>query len=214
MTLFRDLIQQTIVDLSMVSGSDVQTYAEDSIAQKLIDAFKLVILEEWWPDYMQWGQYTTDGVTGRSTTDLPINEFHHIAAVYRGNTDDKINLLPSVINPFRIVSSRPLFISADGSVAYRPFVIWPRNVIETVTLHMRVVPDTFDLDDDVKMDGLLLRYGAAWMYSEDDATSPGATGKFQGLFDARLKQLRANLSNLPLSLDYAGNPTNNDWSEP
>lgn len=214
MTLFRDLIQQTITDLSMVSGSDVQTYAEDSIAQKLMDAFQLVIVEEWWPDYMQWGQCTLDGVTGRSTTDLPITRYSDIRAVYRGNTDEQLKALPSMINPYRIVSTRPLFITADTVVANRPFVVWPLNVVETLSIHMRVVPDTFDLDDDVKMDGLLLRYGAAWMYSEDDATAPGAIGKFQGLFNERLKQMRVNLSNIPLALDYAQNPTNTEWFEP
>lgn len=214
MTLFRDLIQQTIVDLSMVSGSDVQTYAEDSIAQKLMDAFNLVIVEEWWPDYMQWGRYTLDGVTGRIITDTPVRKFSDIRVMFRGGTDDKLTMLPSNINPYRITSTRPRYVAGDGTIAARPFVVWPLESVGTIDMHMRVYPEMFELTDDVVMDGLLLRYGAAWMYSEDDAVSPGATGKFQGLFNERLKQQRVLLSNLPLSLDSGADASHDEWSEP
>ena len=83
----------------------------------------------------------------------------------------------------------------------RVFQIWPKTSTGNIIVRIRTKPDDFVSTDDIDFDAQALILGSAYDYLEDDGTNPSATQKFQGMYEARVRQLKNNLSNAPISLD-------------
>lgn len=213
MTTLNDIIQETIKELSMVPGQNVQVYAEDRVALAIRSAFDLAFSEIWYDEYMSWFTRTLDGVAGIVTADMDnVNVFGDIRAIFVPNSDRPLPVLPRDINPFRLTGTTPIFIEGRNAPE-RPFTVWPLTATGTVHVHARVRPATFDLTDVIAMDELFLRFAAAWMISEDDGNNPGATQKFQTLMDRRFTQLKNKYNNKPIILDPAVPQNTNEWFE-
>lgn len=216
MATFDSIIQETIVALSQVSGTAVQTYSEDRIASMVQRKFTMVMSELWWPDYMQWFQRTLDGVQGVTTVSVnTIKRFEDIRAVFRDGRNVPLPALPRDLNPFALTGSSPTYIEryTPAAVDGRVLQIWPKTATGDIVIHARVAPAEFVLDDEVFMDKDLLVYGAAYEYSEDDGANPGAITKFQVAFETRLNQLKKEYSNKPIMLDPRVGQTPEEWFE-
>jgi len=203
MTVFRELIDRTILRMSQVPGAATQTYAEDRVAEMLQHKFDILFDEYWWPKYNLWSTYTLDGSTGVVTTDLTeiIKRFEDIRSVFIGNTSRRVLILGPEQNPNIIDGTDPRVYEANADAA-RVITIWPKTATGTLDINYQTKPDTFSSEDEVDMDDQLMICGAAWDYLEDDGTNPGATQKFQNFFEDRLAQLTSKLNSRPIPLDH------------
>ena len=208
MTIVSDLIQSTIKRLSQVPGKGTQLFAEDKIAEILQDTFDMVMAEAWWPNYMKWTTFVLDGTTGVSTTNLgigdtdltaPIRDFGDIRVIHR----DKTRILlqtPLDIQPSLLVGTTPIYMEALFNDDEKVVQVWPATATGTLYMHARIHPGQLNNDTDVRLDRQLMINGTAWDFMEDDGANPAAASKFQTKFEARLKQMKKKMDNVPIQL--------------
>ena len=199
---FAQLITDVTNRLSMVPGVGAQLYADDRIALMLQHKFNVLFDEVFWHQFMVWETMTLDGTLGVVTTDLTdkIKRFEDIRAIFPDNSNSALPILATTINPFELAGTSP--INYDGlNDATKVFQIWPKASTGNLIVHYRVKPDDFVSENEVKFDDEALILGSTYDYLEDDGTNPGATQKFQALFESRLRQLKNLRSQAPISLD-------------
>lgn len=197
----------------MVTGTSVQLYAEDRVASYVQQAFDFVFDEMWWPKYMQWFTRTLDGTLGVTTVTLStIKRFEDIRNIYLDGRRVPIPELQGELNPFELTGDTPLYYSVHED-SDRLIQFWPKAATGTVYIHARVKPDEFSAQDVPNMDRTLLVNAAAWDYSSDDGTNPGAVQKFQQKFERRLQQLKTNTSRRPIEADPRFREFPTEWFE-
>lgn len=199
--------------LSQTSGTAVQLYSEDRIVDSLIDAFKVVFPEAWWPGLMVWEQKILDGSTGIVTTDFEnITRYEDIRAVFWNQTDRQLVELSRSINPYRLTGTQGQYIEGIETSG-RLLRVLPAAATGTIEVHGRVMPTVFTLDTVLKVDPLVLKFWAAWDYSTDDGANPAQEDKWKRLFEARLAQLKAEYSSKPMAVVPNRTPSPpTDWS--
>jgi len=202
------LITRVTERLSMVSGTGTQIYAEDRIAEMIQHKFDTLFDEAFWPQFCSWQTLTLDGTLGIVTTDLTtlLKRIDDIQVMFRVSTNTPITqLASSTINPFTLSGTTPTHYEqlgpSDTNKVSRVFQIWPKTSTGNIIVRIRTKPDDFVSTDDIDFDAQALILGSAYDYLEDDGTNPSATQKFQGMYEARVRQLKNNLSNAPISLD-------------
>ena len=207
MTTFSQLNARVAERLSMASGSGVQVYAEDRIAEMLQHAFTVLFDETFWPQFSSWQQWTLDGTLGIITTDITalVKRVDDIDTMFRGSTNTAITQVSNSANPFLLSGTTPIHYEqlgpSDANRVSRVFQIWPKEATGTITAHIRTRPDDFAAEDTVDFDEQALILGATYDYLEDDGTNPNATQKFQGMYEARVRQLKKMKSHAVISLD-------------
>ena len=208
MSTLTQLVTRTADRLSMVSGTGVQVYAEDRIAEMLQHKFDVLFEEIWWPQFLVWNQWTLDGTLGIVTTDLTdiVKRFEDIRVIFAENSNTPLTKISALTtNPFELSGTTPIHYAAfDTSSDYyvtRRFHMWPKTATGDIVVQARVRPDTFISTDEVPFDDQALILGATFDYLEDDGTNTNATQKFQLLFEARVKQLKNTYNSTPISLD-------------
>ena len=181
----------------MVSGTGIQTYAEDTIAEMIQHKFDVLFDEVFWPQFCTWYTWTLDGTLGVVTTDLTdiIKKYEDIQVVFADNSNTALTKLANLTtNPFTLAGTTPIHYEALGPTfsnnTTRVFRVWPLASTGDVIVRVRTKPDTFVGTDEIDFDDL-----------EDDGTNPNATQKFQLLFEARVNQLKDNFNDAPISLD-------------
>ena len=192
----------------MVSGTGVQIYAEDRIAEMIQHKFEVLFDEVFWPQFCSWHQWTLDGTLGIVTTDLTtlLTRFDDIQVIFPESSNSALTKLAAITtNPFELSGTVPIHYEAlgplDTNKVSRVFQIWPKSATGIIVSRIRTKPDTFTATDEIDFDDQALIIGAAYDYLEDDGTNPNATQKMQLLFEARVKQLKNNFNDAPISLD-------------
>lgn len=199
--------------LSQVSGTDVQTYAEDKIQRKLQEGFNMVRRRAWWPHLMEWRQYTLDGSTGTTTADIDdVQGCEDIRVVFEGGTNRQLRLVPGEVNPYTLTGTRPRFYAALAQTNARRIKVYPITATGTLDMHVRPFEATFIPADTVPFDADCLVNYAAWNYATDDGTVVGQIGKFQALFESTLAELLKELLNAPISLNPYMKQTETEWA--
>ena len=218
MATFGELIAQVQVRLGEVQGTAADLYSEEILGAYVQDAFDFVFDKLWVPEYMVYLERTLDGSTGVITADIAdttqdeyIARFKDIRSVMPDGSDKNLALLPTRINPFRLVGTYPRYISPRAG--NRLFKIWPVEATGDLHIIGRQRPEEFGLDDEIYIDRLLLVWGACWLASESDSTAPGHSEMFKNLFDARFSDEKANFSNLPLELASHSTNIPTQWEE-
>ena len=143
-TPFNTLINRTIARLSMVSGTSVQTYAEDRIAEMLQHKFDVLFMEYWWPQFMVWKTSALDGTLGVVTDDLTteLKDFLDLRVIYIENTNTPLTTLPSTVNPYTLSGTTPIHFEASTNVA-KVFHVWPLASTGNIIYAFRSKPDDF-----------------------------------------------------------------------
>lgn len=224
MATLTNLINRVIVRLSLVPGSSTQLYAEDRIGEMIQHKFDVLFTEEFWPQFNKWRTSTLDGTLGIVTEDLsaitfPLKEFADIRVIFLEGRSTKLTKMPTLVNPDTLTGVTPMFYEGfQGTdtltVAQRVFQIRPLTATGQITYSYRNKPDDFVAADTVDFDIQALILGAAWDYLEDDGTNPGATDKMQGMFEARVNQIKTELHSGPIPLDVsATNPSQFEFTE-
>jgi hypothetical protein len=208
MSTLTQLITRTADRLSMVSGTGVQTYAEDRIAEMIQHKFDVLFDEAFWPQFLTWSQWTLDGTLGIITTDITtsLKRFEDIRVIFPENSTTPLTkMAPLTTNPFELSGTTPIHYEAlgpsDSNKTSRVFQIWPKASTDDIIVQYRTKPDTFVATDEIDFDDQALILGAVYDYLEDDGTNPNATQKFQLLFENRVNQLKDMLNSAPISLD-------------
>jgi hypothetical protein len=200
-------LEQTTQDviglLSQATGVGVQVYAQPRIELLVNKTFELLYNRQWWPGYMRWFQGALDGTNGIITTDISdIKRYEDVRAVFQSGSDTPLPQLSDECNPYDLPSGQTLFIdSYEATDPEKVFRVWSATATGTIAVHARIMPDTFVSSDEIRFDSLALVYGAAWAYAEDDGTNPGATQKFQTLFENRVKDIECEVQHKPIALD-------------
>jgi len=208
MALVSDIVSNVITEISQVPGVATQVYSADRIRLFVENAFQMEIQEMWWPNYMYYQTVGIDGATGAITSDLKgsisfVDDYGDIAAIYMSGSNRKLRELNQSINPNLMTTGLDTwYVAPDYSVPHRPFRVYPITSTGPVIVWARqrnTLP--LALTDDLKLDPLLLRYDACWMYAVDDGTVPAQVNKYQLLATKRRQQLKASLAQQPLELD-------------
>ena len=201
---FDNLINDVIVRLSMVNGTDVQKYAEAQIAAMLQHKFDVLFEERWWPQYSAWEEHTLDGTTGVVTSDLSttVKRFEDIRVIHAEDATRPLSQLPGTVNPNVLSGTQPLFFEPVTTVN-KFFRLWPLTSTGKVQFHRRTLPADFATGSTtaIDFDSQALILGSVYDYLEDDGTNPGATDKFERMFNARVKQLGDSLDQSPIPLN-------------
>lgn len=195
------LVDRTITRLSMETGTSVQIYAEDQIAEMIWHKYIMCRDELWWDDLMDYHELTQDS-NGRPVENV-VKELPEVPAgdeiVINKFTDIQYGWSPNLRSPLKKISrrynpqaymrqGRTLWLGADNAKVVRFFQHTPGLVM--LVRSKRYYP-YFAPTDEVPMDEQLMILGAAYDYLEDDGTNPGATEKFRNLFNERLDRLKS-----------------------
>lgn len=176
MSTLAELIIEAEKKLRLVSGTAVQTYAEEALMQNLKTMFKKVFEARFWEDYTSTQTFTLDGTLGIPNADIAttiLSRFQDIQYIFAGGTNRPLKRLPKNMNPNLLSGSSPVFF--DSYMATDPdrvFQVFPAASTGTVVVRCRAMPT---LDDDTivpdSWDETLYLY-AAWKMAETDGTNP------------------------------------------
>lgn len=219
----RDVVQRTIRQLSQVTGTGVQLYAEERIYQYVDQTFDLLFKEQWWPSFCDWFTASLDGSTGKVTADFStltsdgaelvgISKNDDIQAIYWETSHRPLVRLPKRLNPFSMTGSTPRFVQLISDPA-KHFVVWPLNATGALHIWARSHPGELTTDSEIDFDRDVLVYGASYQYAEDDGTNPGAINKLQQLFEIRRAQLVQAMANLPSPQNPSEASVHSEWSD-
>tara|TARA_Y100000310_G_scaffold96855_1_gene94568 strand:- start:376 stop:1047 length:672 start_codon:yes stop_codon:yes gene_type:complete len=208
MATLTQLVDRVAARLSMTTGTGVQIYAEDRIAEMIQHKFDVLFEEVWWPQFTTWAQWTLDGTLGIVTTDLTdlVKRFEDIRVIFPENSTTPLTKMsPLTTNPYELSGTQPIHYESlgptDSNLTSRVFQIWPKTATDDIIVQYRTKPDTFVATDTINFDDQALILGTTFDYLEDDGTNPNATQKFQLMFEARVKQLKNTFNSAPISLD-------------
>jgi len=208
MTTLTQLITRVADRLSMVSGTGVQIYAEDRIAEMIQHKFDVLFADVFWPQFCTWATYTLDGTLGVITTDLTelIKEFDDIQVIFPEKSNRSLTKLSQLTNnPFLLSGTTPIHFESlgptDTNKTTKVFNVWPKTATGDLNIRFRTKPDTFVGSDTIDFDEQALILGATYDYLEDDGTNPNASQKFQSMFEARVRQLKDMFNSGPIALD-------------
>ena len=170
--------------------------------------FDVLFSEAFWPQFNTWELLTLDGTLGVVTANLTdrVKRFEDIRVIFREGTNVAITKIAALtVNPFQLTGTVPIHYEALGPTFAnkipKVFNIWPKTSTGNIAIQYRTKPDTFTGTDEINFDDQALILGATFDYLEDDGTNPSATQKFQLLFEARVKQLKNEFNDGPISLD-------------
>lgn len=190
----QNLTQQTIRKLSLYSGVDVQIYAEDRIADMIVDAYNELIEERFWTDCMQWNEFNLSGSLGivNENVSTYIKDFNDIECIFSEyNKRQQLRKAHNTTIPQIIDGNVPQLYTKSAN-PNKIFAVIPYNATGKLYVRSRSKVTTFYPQDIVPFDKLALIYKVCWQYTVDDGSNPAEQQKFKQLFDNRMQELRAN----------------------
>lgn len=212
------LITETQKHLYQQAGISVQIYSQDNLALKLQNAFDFVFggagQDIWWKRFGVFETYTLDGTTGRVTGTVSdtFRSFDDIYRIFPEDSDVPLNKLSIERNPNRYTGTYPRTYMFDTTNTFR---VAPFTATGDVVVVGREAPSAdFALTDVVPFDHLALTHYAAWSYCVDDAANPAMADKFLKIFETRIKDLKRNQANEPISLTENHPHIPDRWGEP
>lgn len=207
------LIARVETRIALASGLDVQVVDEPRFLEMLRSRYNSLFDENWWPDFLTLGTFTTDGVTGLINEDVTglINRFVDIHSVFYNGLPDPLPLLKFNYNPSQ--SRRPC-LAPFASNAAKMFKVLPIDQEATLNVwyRTRLTDNQWEQDNDeteVNMDDEMLILGTVFDYLSDDGSNDEATKKYLGMYEARKKQMELLQFQAPISKnnDRLGIPT-------
>lgn len=212
MAQFASLVQETITFIRLQSGTGMQRYAEDSIAQKIQASFDMLFDRFWWDQFMSWQTFTLDGVSGLIVEDASslLKSYTDIKLIYRGGTNDKVPELPSDLNPNTVTGTIAKFKTSYAN-ATKIFQVYPLDATGTLDVRLRTKPADFLPNDEINFDKWALVFMAAWLRVTGDGTNPGEGEAIRSMLNDRLETLQGNdAQNVVLSREY-GTGIQSEW---
>jgi hypothetical protein len=217
----REAITQVVRNMSLTNGVNMTPYSEDTITNYIIAAHDLIVEEGEWSEMVVWRPRVLDQVQGIVTeliTDT--DDWKNIIRVYHESSRTPMPLVSSYTGDITPPSSwvygyRGLPPEEDHVGPGKYLVkFYPPTLSGQVLFHISRSIDFTAKPEEVVLpiDWWLHVYGASWMYATDDGTNAAQIGKYEKLFQQRLKQIQGKENSRPVSLN-PNQTTPNDWWE-
>lgn len=189
------LTQRVIQRLSMYTGTSVQVYAEDRIAQMILDNYTLAFDDFDWQCLSFWKKYTLSGMEGKvvETVSNDIVSFDDILCITTDSTyKNPLRNLHHSTNPALITGTVPQYYQ-ESDDANKVFEVLPHESVGEVyvcskgrmNVNRLVTPEEI-----IPFDADYLVYATCADYLADDDSSKIQLDKFMKLRDNRMKQLK------------------------
>lgn len=190
----QNLTQKVIKKLSLYSGTDVQIYAEDRIADMIIDAYNVLIDERFWNDCMFWHEYNLIGENGvvAETVNTDIKNFNDIECIFSEyNNRHQLRKAHNTTIPQTVEGNIPQLYTRSTN-SNKVFAVIPYNSTGKLYVRARHRATALYPQDEVPFDSLALVYKVCWEYTADDGANQAEQAKFKQLFEQRMQELRNN----------------------
>lgn len=211
MATFINIITRVEVELSLMGGVDVQTYAQPKLASKLQRAFNDAFDTRFWKDYRKSIDVVINTATGVSTTDLTaqILRFADIEYIWLPNVSDPLPEAPNSVNPSLI--QRPCFVPYNSAPAGR-FKILPVGTISSATISYRTKPADFVDSDEVPFNEDWLVAAVCADYLVDEGANLKSAEKYMKAAETQMKDLvKLETKNDKALGTYVNAPGINSW---
>ena len=202
------LIKRIIQRLSMYQGISVQVYAEDRIAQMILDNYNLVVDSFAWSSLSFWKEFTLAGSNGEVLEKVSdyITTFNDIISIVdAGDPTCVLNRLHNTTPPSEVSGTIPAYFRIHPTDKEKVFQVVPYEAVGKVLVNAKgklntnqtIVPDTI-----IPFDSDYLVYAVCCDYLADDDNSQTQLQKFVQMRDGRLAHLK--------DIDNAGTIDYND----
>lgn len=205
---FDKLVQKVIREIGEVEGTSVQTYSEPRVEDKVRQAVRFVMRKYWWDNYMQWFQFSLDGMNGiitDSTGLTNVKDILDVRAVFIDGGNVRVTRIPEGKNPFTITGTKVIYYDSlpvtDPNYAARKLQFWPKTATDNIVIHARLVP-TIQNNTVLHLNEDLLTYGAAWLILEDEDLNASAAAKNKTMFDQTFQDLMLAYGDQPIANPY------------
>lgn len=211
-----EIVQDIISLLSQAGGTGSQRYSQPRIELIVNNLFDQLYVRQWWPQLMDWYNLPLDGVNGLPVGDMSaVKRYEDIKGVFFDGSDMPLPELPTTnFNPINVAPGQGLYISPQNAVVDKVFRVWSPTTVGNVQFWARLHPGRYTSNQVVKFDRTALVLGGAWAYAEDDGSNPGATQKFQNMFDSRMSILENELKDKPITTRPGYHQIPRTWSSP
>jgi hypothetical protein len=202
------LIKRIIQRLSMYQGISVQVYAEDRIAQMILDNYNLVVDSFAWSSLSFWKEFTLAGSNGEVLEKVSdyITTFSDIISIVDASDPTyALNRLHNTTPPSEVSGTIPAYFRIHPTDKDKVFQVVPFEAVGKVLVNAKgklntnqtIIPDTI-----IPFDSDYLVYAVCCDYLADDDNSQTQLQKFVQIRDGRLAHLK--------DIDNAGTIDYND----
>ena len=221
----REIVNDALTVIGEVSGAGTQTYSDDRMFADTIRIFNLLFKKRSWEQYRQWFQLTLDGTTGKITTDAFTNvrDFEDFYSVHPDGIQNPMPVLPRRLNPFTLGTGTTLMYwdslpVTDTSYAKKRLQFWPKTSTGKINVQARVYPKTvtenWDWADTMYLDKDMMVCGVAYITLSSDDLNAGQAEAQKAMMEQRYKDIEAQLSDKPISIDGSGANIPTQWFTP
>lgn len=200
----RDAVTQVVRNMSLVDGTNMTPYSDDTVVSYLISAHELILGEHEWAEMTVWRPRVLDGVAGLVTeliTDT--DDWKKIKRIYHELWQTPLPVVGQYTNPIfntmLMQGYRGLPPEEDNTTDGGKYLVrfYPNNLTGNVLFNIEREID-FTADETVlPVDWWLHVYYASWQYALDDGTNPAQADKYMQLSQKRLKQVTARENSRP-----------------
>jgi hypothetical protein len=217
----RDILVQVQHIIGEVAGTGAQQFSEDTTYNALGRAFDITFIKRPWEQYLRWGSYALDGVSGKIVDDNPFGDvsspdLRDFIAVYRNGEQKPLPVLSNKVNPYIYTGDKVLYwtslAASDPDYVKKRLKFYPTSATTQLNIGVRIRPVSIVPDTVLYLDRMMLEMGTAWQVLDADGSNPGAADTFKQLFDLRFRDIEHNFANQPIEITGDSSiPT--DWFE-
>ena len=190
------LIKRIIQRLSMYQGISVQVYAEDRIAQMILDNYNLVVDSFAWSSLSFWKEFTLAGSNGEvleKVSDYITTFGDIISIVDAGDPTCALKRLHNTTPPSEISGTIPAYFRIHPTDKDKVFQVVPFEATGKILVNAKgklntnqtIIPQTI-----IPFDSDYLVYAVCCDYLADDDNSQTQLQKFVQMRDGRLAHLK------------------------
>lgn len=184
-----DIIQDTLLEVGLVTGTSVQTYAEPQVLAAVNRMFAFLFNKQKWDHLWDWQLATLDGTTGLFTAALTgVRQYEDIDIIRIGDQNNRAVTRSMNTEHLYVTGSDPMYwrpLAWDHADAVTKFVkLYPITATGTVEVHCGHRPERFVANADVvPFDRDIMTLGTIWYTVAADGLNPSAAEVAQGTFD-------------------------------
>lgn len=218
-TTIKDAVEKVARFCSLTNDQTLTPYSDTLMRDYLQSAHEFIKGEQEWDELTCSFIRELDGTTGKITEVIQkVTDWKKIKRIYHESFEPAMPVLSSYVNPLAstlLLGYRGLAQGEDNMppLTGRYLVqFFPLTLTGKV---MFAIEQEIDWTDDnyvIPIDFWLHVYHAAYSYLADDGSNPRQEAKYQGYYQKRMKQIKANNNSRPV-LTNPNQVVPNDWFE-
>lgn len=204
-----DILVEVQNIIGEVAGTGVQQFSEDTTYSALRRAFHMSFIKRPWEQYVRWGSFGLDGVTGKITATDPFGDvggpdLQNFVGVFRDKETQPLPVFNNRQNPYVYTGTQVLcwtsLPASDPDFVKKRLQFYPVTAINVVNVAVKLPPVQIIPDTVLYLDRMMLEMGTAWQVLDADGTNPGAADTLKQMFDLRFRDIEHVLSSQPLQI--------------